>query len=186
MINGEEFYSLNDKVMIVREALPKLSEIDNDCELREEVKKISEEIEISEEAILTELKRYRSGADDTRYTFIKLDSTPGNVMAEKFLIRCMLNDKEMAKKILRKMRARNFSVLLHRKIVRAIDRILEEDGEINSQNLIGYLPSQEAIKIIIDILMKEKIYSDEKVIFGFIDTVNNFRLLQEKKLKKRW
>ena len=181
MINGEEFYTLKEKVKIVKEALPILSEIDNECKLRGEIKKISQEIEISEEAILIELKKYRSGSKDKTFPFIKFDCEPGNVKAEKLIIGSMLRNKEMAQKILRKMRAGDFSVLLHRKIVKAIDRILEDDEEINPQNLIDYLPSFEALKIVIDILMREIIYSNEKVIFGFVDTVNNFRLLREKK-----
>ena len=180
MINGEEFYSTGDQVEIIREALPKLDEIDNEIELRVEIKKISEEISIPEEEILILVKKYREGPEDKYYPSIKLDLESGNVTAEKLLIRCMLGDKETAKKILKKIRLGDFSVLLHRKIVRAVDRILENDEEINPQNLLDYLPSLEAVKIVIDILMRKEITLDEKVIFGYIDTEKNFKVLSRK------
>lgn len=180
MINGEEFYSISERIKIIKEALPFLCAIDNETELRVEIKKISEEVNIPEEAILIELKKYWEGPKDEDYPLIKLESEPGNVKAEKLLIRYMLGNKEMAQKILRKMRAGDFSVFLHRRIVRVIDRLLEDGEEINSNDLVDHLKSSEAIKLIINILMREEMTSDEKVISGYIDTVNNFRQLSRK------
>ncbi len=53
-------YSINTiegKVKIIKEILPTLNVIDNEVELRAQIKKISEELKLSEEAILIELKK---------------------------------------------------------------------------------------------------------------------------------
>ncbi|PKP55338.1 hypothetical protein CVT91_15930, partial [Candidatus Atribacteria bacterium HGW-Atribacteria-1] len=44
----------------------------------------------------------------------------------------------------------------------------------------------EAAKLISKILMEETITFDEKIISGYVDTINNFKLTQERKnLEKR-
>jgi len=66
--------TIEGKVKIIKGILPTLSVIDNEVELRAQTKKISEELKLSEEAILIELKRYKRGAKDSSHNFIKLNS----------------------------------------------------------------------------------------------------------------
>ena len=177
-------YSINTiegKVKIIKEILPTLSVIDNEVELRAQIKKISEELKLSEEAVLIELKKYKKGSKEFNYNFIKPDSESGNVIAEKILIGCMLEDKEIAQKVLKSLQVEDFTVLLHRKIVSAIERLLKDNKEINSQKVIDCLDDDKTANIISRILMEEVITFDEKVISGYINTINNFKLFQEKK-----
>jgi len=173
--------TIEGKVNIFKEILPTLGVIDNEVELRAQIKKISEELKLSEEAILIELQKYKKGTKDFTYNFIKPDSELGNVIAEKILIGCMLEDKEIAQKVLKSLQVEDFTVLLHREIVSAIERLLKDDKEINSQKVIDYLNDDKAANIISSILMEEAITFDEKVISGYINTINNFKLVQEKK-----
>lgn len=173
--------TIEGKVNIFKEILPTLGVIDNEVELRAQIKKISEELKLSEEAILIELQKYKKGTKDFTYNFIKPDSELGNVIAEKILIGCMLEDKEIAQKVLKSLQVEDFTVLLHREIVSAIERLLKDDKEINSQKVIDYLNDDKATNIISSILMEEAITFDEKVISGYINTINNFKLVQEKK-----
>lgn len=173
--------TIEGKVKIFKEILPTLGVIDNEVELRAQIKKISEELKLSEEAILIELQKYKKGTKDFTYNFIKPDSELGNVIAEKILIGCMLEDKEIAQKVLKSLQVEDFTVLLHREIVSAIERLLKDDKEINSQKVIDYLDDDKATNIISRILMEEVITFDEKVISGYINTINNFKLVQEKK-----
>lgn len=173
--------TIEGKVNIFKEILPTLGVIDNEVELRAQIKKMSEELKLSEEAILIELQKYKKGTKDFTYNFIKPDSELGNVIAEKILIGCMLEDKEIAQKVLKSLQLEDFTVLLHRKIVSAIERLLKDDKEINSQKVIDYLNDDKAANIISSILMEEAITFDEKVISGYINTINNFKLVQEKK-----
>ncbi|GAG12548.1 unnamed protein product, partial [marine sediment metagenome] len=53
--------TIEGKVKVVKEILPTLNVIGNEVELRARTKKISEELKLSEEAILIELKRYKRG-----------------------------------------------------------------------------------------------------------------------------
>ena len=177
-------YSINvieGKVKIIKEILPTLGVIGNEVELRAQIKKISEELKLSEEAILIELKKYKKGTKDFTYNFIKPDSVPGNVTAEKILIGCMLEDKEIAQKVLKNLQVEDFTVLLYRKIVSVIERLLKDDKEINSQKVIDCLDDDKAANLISRILIEEVITFDKKVISGYISTINNFKLVQEKK-----
>jgi len=178
--------TIEGKVKVVKEILPTLNVIGNEVELRAQTKKISEELKLSEEAILIELKRYKRGSRDSSYNFIKLNSEFGNIKAEKILIGCMLENEQIAQNILTKLKAEDFSVLLHRQIVTAIEKNLKDDKMVDSQKVIDYLNDDEAAKLISKILMEETITFDEKIIFGYVDTINNFKLAQERKnLEKR-
>jgi len=178
--------TIEGKVKVVKEILPTLSVIGNEVELRAQTKKISEELKLSEEAILIELKRYKRGSRGSSQNFIKLNSEPGNIKAEKILIGCMLENEKIAQGILTKLKAEDFSVLLHRQIVTAIEKNLKDDKVVNSQKVMDYLNDDEAAKLISNILMEETITFDEKIISGYVDTINNFKLAQERKnLEKR-
>jgi DNA primase len=178
--------TIEGKVKVVKGILPTLSTIGNEVELRAQIKKISEELKLSEEAILIELKRYKRGAKDSSHNFIKLNSESGNIKAEKILIGCMLENEETARDILKRLKAEDFSVPLHRQIVETIEKNLKDAKMIDSQKVIDCLNNDEAAKLISKILMEETITFDEKIISGYVDTINNFKLIQERKnLEKR-
>ncbi len=178
--------TIEGKVKVVKEILTTLNVIGNEVELRAQIKKISEELKLSEEAILIELKRYKRGSKDSSHNFIKLNSESGNIKAEKILIGCMLENEQIARNILTKLKAEDFSVLLHRQIVTAIEKNLKDDKLVYSQKVIDYLNDNKAAKLISKILMEETITFDEKIISGYVDTINNFKLTQERKnLEKR-
>ena len=177
---------IEGKVKVVKEILPTLNVIGNEVELRAQIKKISEELKLSEEAILIELKRYKRGSRDSSRNFIKLNSESGNIKAEKILIGCMLENEEIVRDILTKLKVEDFTVLLHRQIVMAIEKKLKDDKIVDSQKVIDYLNDDKAAKLISKILMEETITFDEKIIYGYVDTINNFKLAQERKnLEKR-
>jgi len=178
--------NIEGKVKIVKEILPTLSVIGNEVELRAQTKKISEELKLSEEAILIELKRYKRGSRNSSQNFIKLNSESGNIKAEKILIGCMLENEKIARDILKKIKAKDFSGQLHRQIVEAIEKNLEDNKVVDSQKVIDYLNDDKAAKLISQILMEETITFDEKIISGYVDTINNYKLVQERKnLEKR-
>ncbi len=177
---------IEGKVKVVKEILPTLNVIGNEVELRAQTKKISEELKLSEEAILIELKRYKRGSRDSSHNFIKLNSESGNIKAEKILIGCMLENEKIAQDILTKLKAEDFSVLLHGQIVTAIEKNLKDDKIVDSQKVIDYLNDDKAGKLISKILMEETITFDEKIIYGYVDTINNFKWAQEREnLEKR-
>jgi len=182
-------YSINTiegKVKIIKGIMPTLSVMGNEVELRAQTKKISEELKLSEEAILIELKRYKRGSKDSSHNFIKLNSESGNIKAEKILIGCMLENEKIAQDILKKLKAKDFIVPLHRQIVEAIEKNLKDDKILDSQKVIDCLNDDGAAKLISKILMEETITFDEKIISGYVDTINNFKLTQERKnLEKR-
>ncbi len=178
--------TIEGKVKVVKEILPTLNVIGNEVELRAQTKKISEELKLSEEAILIELKRYKRGSRDSSHNFIKLNSESGNIKAEKILIGCMLENEKIARDILTKLKAEDFSVLLHRQIITAIEKNLKDDKMVDSQKVIDYLNDDKAAKLISKILMEETITFNEKIISGYVDTINKFKLAQKRKnLEKR-
>ena len=178
--------TIEGKVKVIKGILPTLSVIGNEVELRAQTKKISEELKLSEEAISIELKKYKRGSKDSSHNYIKLNSESGNIKAEKILIGCMLENEKIACNILKKLKTEDFSVLMHRQIVAVIKKKLQDDKAVNSQKVIDCLNDDEAAKLISKILMEETITFDEKIITGYVDTINNFKLAQERKdLEKR-
>jgi len=178
--------TIEGKVKVVKGILPTLSVLGNEVELRAQTKKISEELKLSEEAILIDLKRYKRGSKESSHNFIKLNSESGNIKAEKILIGCMLENEKIAQDILKKLKAEDFTVPLHHQIVTAIEKNLKDDKVVDSQEVIDYLNDNEAAKLISKILMEETITFDEKIISGYVSTINNFKLNQERKnLEKR-
>jgi DNA primase len=98
----------------------------------------------------------------------------------------MLENEKIAQDILKKLKAKDFTVPLHHQIVEAIEKNLKDDKIIDSQKVIDCLNDEEAAKLISKILMEETITFDEKIISGYVDTINNFKLNQERKnLEKR-
>jgi len=179
------FQSVEGKVKIIKEILPSLGLIETDNELTIQIKKISKKLKLPESSIRTDFRKYKRGLKGFTPSFINPDSEPGNIKAEKILIGCMLENTEIAGKVLKRLKVDDFSVLLHRQIVSAIKNILKEGKVVNSQKVIDYLDNNEATNIISKILMEESITFSEKVISGYIDTINNFKLLKEKKILER-
>ena len=174
-------HSMDAKVKIIKEILPTLKAIESEVELREQIKKISEELKISEEAILIELKRQKNGLRDFSQNFIKMNFEPGNIKSEKILIGCMLEDKEIALKILNELSFDDFNIPLHREIVSIIKNKIEENANIDSQIIIDSLENPQAAKFISKVLLEEMITFDEKIIEGYIQTIKTYKSLQEKK-----
>jgi len=178
--------TIEGKVKVIKEILPTLSVMGDEDEVRAQTKKISEELKLSDEAIRIDLVKYKKGLREFIPSFINPDSEDGNVKAEKILIGCMLENEQIARDILTKLKAEDFSVLLHRQIVTAIEKNLKDDKIVDSQKVIDYLNDDKAAKLISKILMKENITFDERIISGYVDTINNFKLIQGRKnLEKR-
>jgi DNA primase len=173
--------TIEGKVKVIKGIMPTLSVMGDENELRAQIVKISEELKLTEEAIRIDLVKYKKGLREFIPSFINPDSEPGNIKAEKILIGCMLESEEIAQDILKRLKKEDFSVLLHCQIVEAIEKNLKDNKMIDSQKVIDYLKDNEAAKLISKILIEETITFDEKIISGYVDTINNFKLIQEKK-----
>jgi len=178
--------TIEGKVKVIKGIIPTLSIMGDENELRAQIVKISEELKLTEEAIRIDLVKYKKGLKEFIPSFINPDSESGNIKAEKILIGCMLENEQIAQNILKKLKAKDFTVPLHRQIVEAIEKILKDDKIIDSQKVIDCLNDDKAAKLISKILMEETITFDGKIISGYVDTINNFKLAQERKnLEKR-
>lgn len=173
--------TIEGKVKVVKEILPTLSVIGDEDEVRAQTKKISEELKLSDEAIRIDLTKYKKGLREFIPSFINPDSEDGNIKAEKILIGCMLENEEIVRDIFTKLKVEDFTVLLHRQIVTAIEKNLKYDKIVDSQKVIDYLNDDKAAKLISNILIEETVTFDKKIISGYIDTINNFKLIQERK-----
>ncbi len=178
--------TIEGKVKIVKGILPTLSVMGDEDEVRAQTKKISEELKLSDEAIRIDLIKYKKGLREFIPSFINPDSESGNIKAEKILIGCMLENEEIAQDILKRLKAEDFSVLLHRQIVEAIEKKLKDAKMIDSQKIMDCINNDEAAKLISKILIEETITFNRKIISGYVDTVNNFKLIQKREnLEKR-
>lgn len=173
--------TIEGKVKVVKEILPTLSAMGDEDEVRAQTKKISEELKLSDEAIRIDLTKYKKGLREFIPSFINPDSEDGNIKAEKILIGCMLENEEIVRDIFTKLKVEDFTVLLHRQIVTAIEKNLKYDKIVDSQKVIDYLNDDKAAKLISNILIEETVTFDKKIISGYIDTINNFKLIQERK-----
>jgi len=180
------FQSVEGKVKIIKEILPTLGLIETDNELTIQIEKISRKLKLPESSIRTDFRKYKRGLKGFTPSFVNPDSEPGNIKAEKILIGCMLENEKIGRDILKKLKAKDFTVPLHCQIVEAIEKILKDDKIIDSQKVIDCLNDDKAAKLISKILMEETITFDGKIISGYVDTINNFKLTQERKnLEKR-
>jgi len=189
------FQSNEGKVKIIKEILPTLGLIETDNELTIQIKKISKKLKLTESSIRSDFRKYKRGLKGFTPSFINPYSERGNVQAEKILIGCMLENEQIARDILTKLKAEDFSVLLHRQIVTAIEKNLKDDKMIGSQKVIDYLNDDKAVKLISKILMEETVTFDKKIISGYIDTIvagtnwtssGNFKYIQDgKNLEER-
>jgi DNA primase len=189
------FQSNEGKVKIIKKILPTLGLIETDNELTIQIKKISKKLKLTESSIRSDFRKYKRGLKGFTPSFINPYSERGNVQAEKILIGCMLENEQIARDILTKLKAEDFSVLLHRQIVTAIEKNLKDDKMIGSQKVIDYLNDDKAVKLISKILMKETVTFDKKIISGYIDTIvagtiwtssGNFKYIQDgKNLEER-
>ncbi|MEA1939760.1 MAG: DNA primase [Candidatus Caldatribacteriota bacterium] len=183
------FQSMEGKVKIIKEIMPTLGLIETDNELTIQINKISEKLKLSESSIRTDFRKYKRGLKEFTPSFINKDSESGNIKAEKILIGSMLENVEIAEKVLKKLEVDDFSVPLHHQIVLAIKEFLEDNKKIDSQKIIDYLDNEEATNLISKILMEEVITFNEKIISGYIDTVERKNLekktrILEEKIKK--
>ncbi|GAF92509.1 unnamed protein product, partial [marine sediment metagenome] len=128
--------TIEGKVKVIKGIMPTLSVMGDENELRAQIVKISEELKLTEEAIRIDLVKYKKGLKEFIPSFVNPDSEPGNTKAEKILIGCMLENEQIARGILKKLKAKDFSVLMHRQIIAAIEKILEDDKIVNSQKII--------------------------------------------------
>jgi len=178
-------HNMEGKVKIVKEILPSLKAIDNEIELRAQIKKISEALQLSEEGILIELRRQKKGYRDSSYTLRKIKSEPGNVKSEQILLGCMLENKDIALKVLKELELEDFTIPFHREILANIKKKMEEQGEVKSQTIIDSLNDEKTTSFISKILMDDTITFDEKVISGYISTIKRHKSLQEKKVLEK-
>lgn len=187
--------TIEGKVKIVKEIIPTLGLIETDNELTIQIEKISEKLKLSESSIRSDFRKYKKGLREFIPSFINPDSEDGNVKAEKILIGCMLENEQIVRYILAKLKAEDFSVLLHGQIVTAIEKNLKDDKIVDSQKVIDYLNDDKAAKLISNILIEETVTFDKKIISGYIDTIvagtnwtssGSFNLIQKREnLEKR-
>jgi len=180
-----EINSIEGKVKIVSEILPTLSMIKNEVELREQVKKIADELSLSEEAILIELRKFSKGIKFSDQSG-EASFESGNLVAEKIIIGAILVNEKIAPELIEKIEEEDFSLLLHRQIIKIIRNLFKAGKKIEAQKVIDYLNDARAARLIAQILMEEEIILDRKVILGCVETIKNYRLNQEiKELERR-
>jgi len=180
-------HTIEGKVRIIKEILPTLGALDNEVERRAQIKRISEELNLSEEAILIELRNYKRGTKKfTPANQIKTEVEDGNIRAEKILMGAMLGSKEIAEQVLREVSEEDFSVPLHQQIVSVIGHLLRENKEIDPQKVIDDLEDKESAKVISRLLLEEDKFFNQKVVFGCINTIKNYKLTRKiKELEKK-
>jgi len=179
-----EVDTIEGKIKIVNEILPTLGMIKNEIELREQVKKIADELNLSEEAIFIELRKYHQGIRNTGY-LEEVRSESGNLIAEKIIIGAILENEKVTSELLEKIEEEDFSHPLHRQIIITIKNLFKGGKKIEAQKIINYLDNERATKLIAEILMDEEITFDRKVIMGCVETIKNYRLNQEIKELER-
>lgn len=173
------------KIAIIRELLTDLIDITSDVEMRIEVHKIAEKLDLSEESILRDLNRYKKG--DKKLSNIISDTQVEStyVNAEKILIGALLYNKENIEKIASEIKIEDFSVPEHQEIFSVIINLYKNREVVSLQKVLDKIERPEMINLVSRIILRDVISCDENAIDRSIKAVKTHRFkLELEKIKR--
>ncbi len=175
------------KVSIVKGLFEDLNDINSDIELRNEIKKIAERLNLTEESILIDLKRYRKGSTKltniVEATHTPIEST--NINAEKILIGNMLQNKDVIDRIISELEVEDFTITEHREIFSTIINLYETGEKVSMQKVIDRIEHPKITNLISRIMLKDVVYFDLDTVNRSIKAIKIHKLQQELDIIKK-
>lgn len=106
---------------------------------------------------------------------------PSYIKAERDLINLMVQNEVIAKKVRERLGDYEFQAPIHREIMDIVNKILEDDGELNVAQIFNYVHEEEKSREMAEIFSIQKEYDNMDKYIN--DCINR---LEKYKLKKDW
>ncbi|MFA5092952.1 MAG: DNA primase [Candidatus Omnitrophota bacterium] len=151
------------KSKIAAEMLITINKLDDAILRAEYIKKLAEEIKISEQYILEELNKLKS-------TVVKVQSTPQAQLkksieinpAEKLLIKFMLEESALIEKIMQELSPSDFKDARTAKIVSLIHELAIKGKSIQPSVLMNYFNEEDANQLVCETMFMPELSDQEK------------------------
>lgn len=188
---GLNIENIQDRIKFTKEFSMLLKNIESNVEIEAYIKKYSNTMRVSEEAIYAELNRlkekHKSGNNKIEIDNSKVkEAKPNNVeaTAEIYLLNICMYNTEKAKNIFDTLSPESFTVNINREIAQIIVNKLKEGKNLNAGEIISKLDSTEkqnkAAKILSYELPEKEL---DVLILSSIDIINKAKI--ERKIQER-
>lgn len=160
-----------DKIEIIEEVFPTLAKVSNSITLGELIRSLSQRLDLDEEMIRTEFKRFKRKERGflSRPEFLKMED--GQEKRERMLLQLMLDDEAVVKLVEERWDLDNFTNPDYRRIAKEII-ISWEKGKTSFSRLINQLEEENLSSIISSFSLSEspfKTDDEEKLALDLID-----------------
>ncbi len=175
VINENPIESIDDKIAIVNETLPKISMVKNRIERDYFIKKLSEKLGIDEKLLRQELVQEtrgsagggRKSASDRLFRARVNASTP---KAEATLLHIILRDKELAGTLKDSLDLENIASPAVKRVLTKLFELLDQKGELNIDSIISD-ETDEVRSIVSKSIVQERQFTDAERDQAFQDCV---------------
>ncbi|MEW6608968.1 MAG: DNA primase [bacterium] len=167
------------KIKALENILPTISKITNLIQKRDFIKKVAEGLRIDEEIILSELKKGQKKAPVSTSEYITKQEE-GVVLAEKGLIKSMLENEVWAKQISIELNPDDFSNTQCQQIIKIIVELLNQKKAISPPQIIDLVDEKAKDLITYLLLQKDFGVEKEKLINEYIKKIKENNLRKKK------
>lgn len=194
---------LDNRIHFTREISKMLKNINSPIERDAYVSRISEDTNISEEAIRKEMSNKNSSRPTTsKDKYIKYNNRnnnkdsikpvsyslePGHLIAEKKLLKLLIDDKNIYNRVKDNFKPESFFNDLYRKIATNVYDMYEKGLEVNSDELLDCFNDDKDINTIKKLIKEDiQISNSEKIkaVKDFINKINYYKLkIKRQKIK---
>ena len=125
----------------------------------------------------------RTNLGNNRHTSLNISnkSKSSHIIAERGLINLMAQNEKIAREVMERLKDYSFQLDIHQEIVSIIDRILQDNKELNIAQIFNYVHDAEKIQQMIEIFSVQNEYDN---MGKYIDDC--IKTLKEYKLKEDW
>lgn len=176
----ERVADLKGKLKLVQEMLPVVAKVQDDNKRLEYRRLISDRLNIPEMYISKELDRILRKVYKIDLKEKKESKTLSIYeIAEKELLKLILSDTTIARRVREKVVPSDFSNLVYAKLLEVVFNYLDENKEIGNLDISGLL-DEDLIKVYTEIILERKEYEDKAKAANDL-----IKVIKENSLKKR-
>jgi DNA primase len=176
-----DFKAIEGRAMIAAEILPTINKFKNAVLKSGYIKKLSEELDVSEDALWQEIRKIK---EDKPYaaTLEAAPKKPANINAtEKTLIKLMLEKTEFVSRVKGILEPNDFQDQRISRIISAMFDLLAQGKEIESNKLINYLGDEGISQVLCEsAFMEVPLENRERIVDDCVQRLKSERLRLKK------
>lgn len=191
-IGVKAFNTPDEKLVYIQKIIPILAELDNRVELDVYLQKVSSQIEVQEDSLKLELKKFKNAKGKPKYFRKNEPETAagkGNPppAAEKEILAIMLKHPQYIVEVKKWLKNTDFCYAPFREIVDKLLDIGEKGKALSDHTILSLFPGYEEQKVVANLILEEERNPDgrEKIIKDCIKKIKCFNLsLKRRELEK--